>query len=257
MPGLRISAISFLNTAPLMWDFEHGDAGRDFEIEYTIPSACATALGSNQADIASFRPSPMRKSQACDSPQHCHSFQGQGALHPAGQQEANRRHTHGSDRHLVANLSCSFAGAVREISWRPARVDAHVPQLEAMLREHDAALLIGDAALEVESIPGYHFYDLAHLWREATGHAFVFAFWALRLDSLARKPKGLDLAKLFQESRDHGLQPEHVDTIARQWSPKLHLGEADIRSYLTRTSTTSWIARTTPASSCSCNTRLK
>ena len=55
----------------------------------------------------------------------------------------------------------------------------------------------------------------------------------MRLDSLARKPKGLDLAKLFQESRDHGLQPEHVDTIARQWSPKLHLGEADIRSYLT------------------------
>ena len=51
MPGLRISAISFLNTAPLMWDFEHGDAGRNFEIEYTIPSACAAALAANQADI--------------------------------------------------------------------------------------------------------------------------------------------------------------------------------------------------------------
>src|SRR5580704_8201008 len=51
MLGLRISAISFLNTAPLMWDFEHGDAGRDFQIEYTIPSACAAALAANQADI--------------------------------------------------------------------------------------------------------------------------------------------------------------------------------------------------------------
>ncbi len=50
-PPLRISAISFLNTAPLMWDFEHGDAGRDFAIEYTIPSACAAALAANQADI--------------------------------------------------------------------------------------------------------------------------------------------------------------------------------------------------------------
>ena len=28
MKRLRISAISYLNTAPLMWDFEHGDAGR-------------------------------------------------------------------------------------------------------------------------------------------------------------------------------------------------------------------------------------
>ena len=51
MPGLRISAISFLNTAPLMWDFEHGDAGKDFSIEYTLPSACAAALAANQADI--------------------------------------------------------------------------------------------------------------------------------------------------------------------------------------------------------------
>src|SRR5271165_2671398 len=51
MSGLRISAISFLNTAPLMWDFEHGVAARNFEIEYTIPSACAAALAANQADI--------------------------------------------------------------------------------------------------------------------------------------------------------------------------------------------------------------
>ena len=29
---LRISAISFLNTVPLMWDFEHGTAGADFDI---------------------------------------------------------------------------------------------------------------------------------------------------------------------------------------------------------------------------------
>ncbi len=34
-----------------MWDFEHGEAGRDFAIEYTIPSACAAALAANQADI--------------------------------------------------------------------------------------------------------------------------------------------------------------------------------------------------------------
>ena len=51
MATLRMSAISFLNTAPLMWDFEHGDAARDFAIEYTIPSACAAALAANQADI--------------------------------------------------------------------------------------------------------------------------------------------------------------------------------------------------------------
>src|ERR1039457_5750744 len=51
MAPLRISAISLLNTAPLRWDFEHGDAARDFALECTIPSACAAALAANQADI--------------------------------------------------------------------------------------------------------------------------------------------------------------------------------------------------------------
>src|SRR5215471_14698034 len=56
MPKLRISAISFLNTAPLMWDFEHPDfaqrnLGAEFDIEYTVPSACAEALRKGSADI--------------------------------------------------------------------------------------------------------------------------------------------------------------------------------------------------------------
>src|SRR5262249_11209568 len=51
MRRLRISAISFLNTAPLMWDFEHGAAGNQFDISYTVPSACARALESGAADI--------------------------------------------------------------------------------------------------------------------------------------------------------------------------------------------------------------
>ena len=51
MRPLRISAISYLNTAPLMWDFEHGSAGSAFEISYTVPSQCAAALDAGTADI--------------------------------------------------------------------------------------------------------------------------------------------------------------------------------------------------------------
>src|SRR5690242_7113422 len=51
MRRLRISAIAYLNTAPLMWDFEHGEAGRQFDISYTLPSACARDLESGAADI--------------------------------------------------------------------------------------------------------------------------------------------------------------------------------------------------------------
>jgi len=102
-----------------------------------------------------------------------------------------------------------------------------------MLSQHDAALLIGDAALQVPSDGGYHLYDLAHEWRKRTGKPFVFAFWAVRLDALDRQPPGLNLTELFQRSRDHGLQPENIATIAREWSPKLGLAPEDIRHYLT------------------------
>src|SRR5437016_4099657 len=51
MKRFLISAISYLNTAPLMWDFEHGDAGAAFDISYTVPSQCAVELAAGSADI--------------------------------------------------------------------------------------------------------------------------------------------------------------------------------------------------------------
>jgi predicted solute-binding protein len=51
MRRLRISAISYLNTGPLMWDLQHGEAGSAFDISYTLPSACARALEAGAADI--------------------------------------------------------------------------------------------------------------------------------------------------------------------------------------------------------------
>ena len=51
MRRLRISAISYLNTAPLMWDFERGHLAQHFEITYTVPSLCAQALAEDKADI--------------------------------------------------------------------------------------------------------------------------------------------------------------------------------------------------------------
>ena len=34
-----------------MWDFEHGNAGNDFDISYTVPSRCAAQLAEGTADI--------------------------------------------------------------------------------------------------------------------------------------------------------------------------------------------------------------
>ncbi len=234
MLGLRISAISFLNTAPLMWDFEHGDAGRDFQIEYTIPSACAAALAANQADIGIIPAFTYAQipdlvilpniAIAAKGPVRSILLVGKKPI-----EEMRTVAVDTSSRTSVALLQVlftKFLGGARELK-------PHPPKLDEMLRDHDAALLIGDAALQVPLDAGYHLYDLAQIWRERTGQPFVFAFWAVRLDALNRQAKDACLTKVFQQSRDHGLEPQNLDVIAKEWSPKLDLSEDDIRSYLT------------------------
>ena len=46
-------------------------------------------------------------------------------------------------------------------------------------------------------------------------------------------PATLDLAAIFQDSRNHGLLPPSLDRIAREWAPRLGLSQAAIRAYLT------------------------
>jgi chorismate dehydratase len=42
-----------------------------------------------------------------------------------------------------------------------------------------------------------------------------------------------DLSAIFQTSRDHGLLPENLSLIAREWAPRLGIGESVARNYLT------------------------
>lgn len=234
MPGLRISAISFLNTAPLMWDFEHGDGGRDFQIEYTIPAACAAALAANRADIGiipafTYAEIPglvILPNIAIASKDRVRSIL---LVCKKPIEQVRTIATDTSSRTSVALLQILLSKR-----WGGARsFTPHAPDLDAMLREHDAALLIGDAALLVRPDPSHQLYDLAHEWRELTGKPFVFAFWAVRLDALGRAPANINLAKLFQRSRDHGLLPENLAVIAKEWSARLAMSEGGIHSYLT------------------------
>jgi predicted solute-binding protein len=102
------------------------------------------------------------------------------------------------------------------------------PQLEAMLADADAALIIGDPALRVDpaALP-FYVYDLGAEWVEMTGRPMVFAVWAAR--------KGIataEVAQAFVDSWTFGRT--HMDDIvaaesaARGFSPEL------VREYLTR-----------------------
>lgn len=235
MSRLRISAISFLNTAPLMWNFEHGTAGNDFEIGYTIPSECAAVLSAGRADIGiipaiTYAEIPglvILPNIAIAARDKVRSIL---LVSKKPIEDVRSVATDTSSRTSVALMQILFAkflGGHREFT-------PHPPDLKEMLKDHDSALLIGDSALQISlHDSAYHLYDLGQEWRRFTGQPFVFAFWAVRLDALHRQRKGMDLTGTFQQSRDRGLLRENIAVLAKEWAPKLAMTEAEVTTYLT------------------------
>lgn len=234
MSRLRISAISYLNTAPLMWDFEHGEPevrerlSREFEASYTIPARCAEALRDGQADLGiipavSYHDIPALRIV----PGVAIASRGPvGSILLVSKPPIEEIRTVAADsasRSSVALLRVLFRkwlGGPRDFLSCP-------PDLAVMLGQADAALLIGDRALTVAR-EGYHVYDLGEEWTRRTGRPFVYAFWAVREEAV--RP---GLTQVLQRSRDRGLERHNVAAIAQKWAPRVGLSAADAAAYLT------------------------
>jgi chorismate dehydratase len=240
MSRLKISAISYLNTAPLMWDFEHGEAGADqtadYDISYTIPSACAEALHAGTADIgiipaAAYTTVPdliVIPDVAIAARRAVRS------ILLVSKVPVDSRWT--QVRTVALDTSSMTSVALAKIlfaKWLggPREYKAMAPDLDAMLGACDAALLIGDPALQIDRTR-YFTLDLAEEWVARTGKSFVFAFWAIRKQALAGR-NAAAIAQVFKKSRDHGLSPKKLEAIAQEWAPRLGLTVEVIRVYLT------------------------
>ena len=221
-----------------MWDFEHGQGGgdlvgRDFDISYTLPSACARSLADGTADIgiipaAAYAEIPglrVLPEVAIASRRAVRSILLVSKVPIEKVQTVALDTSSMTSVALTKILFEKWMGGGRTFT-------AMAPDIGQMLAEHDAGLLIGDPALKVDR-SRYHTLDLAEEWIRHTGKPFVFAFWAVRAAALAQAESSLDLPAVFQNSRNHGLEASSLNQIAREWAPRLDLTEADVRSYLT------------------------
>src|SRR4029077_1165582 len=151
MKRLRISAISYLNTAPLMWDFEHGDAGTAFDISYTVPAQCAADLARGSADIGIIPAAAYA------------SIPGLAIL--PGVAIASRRPVRSillvsqvpldQIRSVALDTSSLTSVALTKVLfakwWGQGRsFTPMAPDIERMMAAHDAGLVIGDPALKVD-----------------------------------------------------------------------------------------------------------
>ena len=99
------------------------------------------------------------------------------------------------------------------------------PNVARMLKDNDAALIIGDPAMTFAR-DDLRIVDMASLWREYTGLGFVFAVWAVRVSEV------LKLAHVdFAAARDEGL--EQLESIRSQYEKEIPLSREELKKYLT------------------------
>lgn len=225
----RISASSYSNTAPLVWSFLYGkNQGKVEMILDNAPARSAELLDQDRVDAALVPVIAYQMMGVKLIPDVCVGAQEQVrsvCLVTKGKDltEVGAISLDVSSRTSVALTKIIFREFLGfEPAWRVAK-----PDIDEMLTDADAALIIGDPALRLSSnligeAGRYRTFDLAELWHQHTGLGFVFAMWMTRRERL-----GIDLAA----SRDEGLA--HIAEIAANYASDTGLSTDQIRTYLT------------------------
>lgn len=109
------------------------------------------------------------------------------------------------------------------------------PNLAQMLQHNDAALIIGDAALEAKNaveasldFPHHHILDLGAAWKRLTDLPFVFAAWIARRD--LSESDASALAGVLSAARDEGVT--HIPQIVAGNAIPTTLPQQQIEAYL-------------------------
>jgi len=240
----RLSIIEYLNAVPLNFGFRHGLGEGLFQFSVQVPSVCADQLrmggvhGGLISSIEYLRIPDLRMvpGLCIASPKRVRSVLLVSKVPPEKIQRLALDVSSRTSVVLSQILLRERYGTFPEVTDLP-------PNLPLMLEGHDAALMIGDAAMRAPK-DGLLVLDLAEEWHAWTGLPFVFAIWAVREDA-PQLPGPGGAATYFHQSLEMGMA--HIPTIVEEawhrvgWTrQELHeyftenihyqLGEAEVRS---------------------------
>src|SRR3974377_1551361 len=224
---LRVCAVSYLNTTPLVWGMLRGEQRGLFDLDFQIPAVCADHLASGRADRGIrplFELTRLDLEILPGTGIACHGpVRSILLISKVPAREIRRLAVDSSSRTSVQLARVLLA---QRYQANPELVP-HPPDLEAMLENADAALVIGDPALHIEPdrLP-YEVHDLGGEWVEETGLPMVFAVWAGR--------KGVVTAggvEAFRESCRYGRA--HIQEIVASEAPRRGFTPELAEEYLT------------------------
>jgi chorismate dehydratase len=181
---VRVSAVSFLNARPLLHGLER--QRQLFDLSFDLPSACAARLHAGEVDLGLIPAIEYLQGDYRLVPGMAIGSDG-----PILSVAVFSRRPIGQVRRLALDTSSRTSAALCRVlcarHWdiAPEFIPA-APRLETMLRDADAALVIGDPALAIDAVrAGVEKIDLGEAWQRLTGLPFVYAAWAGRAGVLA------------------------------------------------------------------------
>jgi chorismate dehydratase len=205
---LRIGAVSYLNTKPLVYGLDaHPD---QFDVRFDVPAKCAELLHEGRVDLGLIPAIEYLRGHYTIVPDISIASNG-----PVATVAVFTRKPIRDVRTMALDLSSRTSVALTRVlcakHWHitPKFTPAE-PDLDAMLQRADAALVIGDPAFEID--PEKHHVtkiDLGAEWKALTGLPFVYAMWVGRPGAASPEQ-----CRALRHARDAGVA--HLPKIAKQ-----------------------------------------
>jgi chorismate dehydratase len=219
MGRVRLGAVGYLNARPHVYGLEQSPR---FELRWDVPSRCADLLHGGAIDIGLIPSIEYLRGPAEASADAGYRIVPDIAIASRGPVASVALYTTKPMRDVTSialdtssrtSVALARVLCAREFRIQP-RLEARGPDLDAMLQDCDAALIIGDTALFLDHLAASRApekIDLGELWTARTGLPFVYAFWAGRPGALTA-----DDVRALQAARDQGAA--NVDAVVREYS---------------------------------------
>ena len=236
---LRIGRIPYINCYPVYGAIDRGLIRIDADLVDGVPTALNAKMATGELDVSVVSAVEYARDSrrylllpdlaiSCDGPVRSVML---FSKRPATELTSRRVLVSKSSMTSVALLELLF-----ENVWhaRPNFVptDAEISDVARFEGEdHDARLVIGDAALLLSSgtAPRYpHSYDLGEVWKEWTGLPFVFAVWVAQRNVIVNDALAVHAGLI--NSRDWGIA--NIPTLALQAASATGVPVAACNEYL-------------------------
>jgi chorismate dehydratase len=225
---LRVRAVSYLNTVPLVWGMLHGCEREQVDLSFSIPSDCARDVQEGGAEVGLVPVAEVARQGLEIAPGvgiACY-----GAVRSI---LLCARVPWPQVKTLAADASSRTSVELARVILRERygvepSIRSEPPHLDEMLSHADCALIIGDPALQVDPLrTGYQYLDLGAEWLALTGLPFVFAAWA-------GKP-GVDLDCISRiTTASYGFGRDRIDNIVEAEHERRGVSRELARRYLTQ-----------------------